>query len=309
MKYFCTHSDINYLAKGIALYRSLLATNTENFILYYLCLDDATYEKLLQLDLKGIEPVYLLSLELKDAELKNSRNNPASQYGNEYSQFCWTLTPYFIWYLLNNKIPKNESLLYCDADLYFYHNPFLIEQKCLSANASVGIHSHRFTSYEDSNPVGEFNAGAIWFKNDKEGKEISAAWKGWLLNPSNEYYEKYGTCGDQKYLDLFQKLWAPELTCVFDRNSNCAYAAPWTYEYQYLAGNMIKWQPDRKDERKEIQNLIFFHFSHFTPDFANNTYLAHETRSWEPEKRNADVRTLYDQYWQEIKAAQHLIGL
>ena len=47
------------------------------------------------------------------------------------------------------------------------------------------------------------------------------------MNPQNEYAAKYGTCGDQKYLDLFIPLFGSLHVCVFDREANIQYAAPW----------------------------------------------------------------------------------
>ena len=52
MKYnCCTLSDYNYLLKGLVLYDSLEKHNKEDFRLYYLCLDQKTYDKLKELNL------------------------------------------------------------------------------------------------------------------------------------------------------------------------------------------------------------------------------------------------------------------
>lgn len=48
MRYFCTLSDKNYLKKGVALINSLTRVSSEEFILYYLCLDSDTYSRVSQ---------------------------------------------------------------------------------------------------------------------------------------------------------------------------------------------------------------------------------------------------------------------
>lgn len=285
---YCTHSDKNYLAKGLALYRSLYTYN-QNLKLWYLCTDAYTFEKLIELSLPGIIPISLEQLEEFDSELSNSRNNPPSQFGDAYSQFCWTLTPYFTWWLLENKIEKDQELLYCDADLFFYNDPSVIANIC--SNYSIGIHQHRFTSYDiETNPVGEFNVGSVYFKSNLIGLSAAKKWKEWLLNPNNEYYGKYGTCGDQKYLDLFIPLWGRNV-CVFDKSA-IAHGAPWNFDrYKYINGNNVVFEGNN-------QTILFNHFSHFT--IRDGSWSSSDHGEWKPESGRDWVKDYYEKYYLEV---------
>ena len=51
MKNFCTLSDYNYLPLGLSLYESLKKTTKGGFNLYYLCLDDKTFDTLEKFDI------------------------------------------------------------------------------------------------------------------------------------------------------------------------------------------------------------------------------------------------------------------
>lgn len=278
---YCTHSDKNYLAKGLAMCYSITEKNKDARI-FYLCLDNETYNTIFEKGSRNIFPIPMEDLTVTDEkvlELKNSGHK--SNYGDAYSQFCWSLTPYFIWHLL--KLVQ-EDLLYCDADLYFYDNPEKIAEAC--KNKSVGIHSHGFSSYDpETNDVGEFNVGCLYFKNNETGKRIAEWWKNCLMNPQNEYAAKYGTCGDQKYLDLFIPLFGSLHVCVFDREANIQYAAPWNVK---------------------TNDLLFYHFSHFNTDF-NGNWSSSNKGEWQPEKDNPFIKQLYENYNQKVTEAHNLI--
>lgn len=298
MNYYCTHSDINYLAKGLALYNSILAKDPK-FKMFYLCTDDQSYKVLCKLGLPFLAPISLATIEKHDPALTRARSNPASLYGTQYSQFCWTLTPYFTNWLLEKELSNNDELLYCDADLYFYHSPQMIFDACTMH--SCGIHTHRFETYDpETNPVGEFNVGCVWFKNNEKGRLISSAWASWLLNPNNKYYEKYGTCGDQKYLDLFIPLFGEEHVTVFDRNNDhIAHAAPWNFT-RYTDFTPVHVKFNGKD-----QALLFNHFSHFVMN-NDGTWRSDDHGEWkqngEPiEKYHPQIGQWYANYAAELQ--------
>jgi len=296
MNYYCTHSDKNYLAKGIAMCKSILEKDV-NAVIYYLCLDDETYKGVLNYTKKefialSLVPVHIHSLEKFDKQLIELKNCKPSNYGTAYSQYCWALTPYLCWYLLHHELEEGNRLLYCDADLYFYKTPTLIFDAC--KHKSVGIHTHRFSSYDpETNDVGEFNVGCVYFKNDASGRKVSEFWKGCMLNPENQYAAKYGTCGDQKYLDLFIPLFGTENIAVFDRDTNpiIFHGAPWNFsEYDYNNG----------------VNLVFNHFSHFKTDF-NGNWSSSNHGEWAPENTHQKVKEFYINYNQKVTEANQLI--
>jgi hypothetical protein len=304
MNYFCTHSDKNYLEKGLTLYHSLKERTTQNFTLFYLCLDDQTHTTLLQLiassDLyKNIQPLKLEHIFTPQL-LHTVRNLPKSHYGDQYSQFCWALTPYFTNWLLCNKLPENTQLLYCDADIYFYHNPEVIFDVCSKYN--IGIHKHRFggTYNVETNDVGEYNVGCVYFKNNQEARNISTWWKNCLFNPHNQYYKQYGTCGDQKYLDLFIPLFNSndnENVCVFDEDLKIGHGAPWNFaQYGFPAWGTISYH-------NQEQPLVFNHFSHFRIIGVKDGVLEWASSlhgEWVPENIDDIVKKYYQHYSKEV---------
>ena len=66
-KNICTLSDQNYLIKGLALYHSLMDNTNIPFNLYYLCMDNFTYDFLIKENLPNIYPINISNLE-KDTD-------------------------------------------------------------------------------------------------------------------------------------------------------------------------------------------------------------------------------------------------
>lgn len=290
--HFCTLSDKKYFLQGLALYESL-CRHQKDFRLSWLCLDDDTYEFLNNAELENIFPVNLAELEANDKNLRKAKNNPASKYGSQYSQYCWALTPYFMHFLLSNDlIFYNEPLMYVDSDIAFYHSPKLIIDAM--GDKSIGIHSHRYGSKYDvlSNPVGEFNVGVVVLRNNATGRSCAEWWKDCLLQPNHRYYKIYGTCGDQKYLDLFEPLFGD--VCVFDQVGSVGYLAPWCVDnVRYLNdGNIVY--------KGHAQPAVFYHFSHFNYDLRQNTWRDSNKGEWNP-TRFAEVKKYYEDYFAGIK--------
>lgn len=276
---FCTIADKNYLTKALAMYQSL-CDNVDDFTLYFLAIDEYAYYNLIKLSLPNIKIFLLSNLEDNDIELQTAKDNPATKYGTQYSQYCWTLTPYFTNYVLSNFIESNEYLMYVDADIYFYNTPQIILDEM--KEKSVGIHTHRFTPPFKEVDTGWYNCGIVVFKNDFVGIEISNKWKSWLLNQNNEYFEKYGTCGDQKYLELFQRFCD---VCVFDEN--ILHGAPWCCN-------------DLKGK-----NILWYHFSHF--NYTDTEYKDNYKGEWKP-TAHSFIKPYYDNYFKVIQQKKKILN-
>lgn len=286
----CTICDHKYLHHGLALYSSLKKTCTNGFTLHWLCMDSVIHRSLQKLALSEVVLYSLDVMESIDPDLRKMKNNPASRYGDEHSQYCWALTPYFINYLLET---KEHSLLYCDADIFFYQNPQTIFG--VIGSGSVGIHTHRFSGMYQSHvkladgigtdiDVGWYNVGVMAFQNNIVSRNISQTWKSWLMKTNHCFYEQYGTCGDQKYLELFVPLFGKDNIYIFDQEGNICHKAPWCTD------------PCGSD-------ILFYHFSHFNYDLQANTWRDHNNVD-KPEWRPADnpaIRPLYEQYFETIK--------
>jgi len=65
---YATYFDVNYLVKGVAMIRSLLASDPGSSV-RVVCLDDDTFRLLARLDIPGLIPVRLAVLEAGDEAL------------------------------------------------------------------------------------------------------------------------------------------------------------------------------------------------------------------------------------------------
>lgn len=277
---FCTHCDINYLSKGLAMYQSL-KERCGKFTLYWLCNDDKTWEILIKLNHHDILPVKLSDLEASYTELRTAKNN--SNYGNAYEQYMWSLTPMWIDEVLRGFVHKNEWLFYIDADVYLFDDPQKIIDK--AGNRSICLHTHRFTPPYKDIDTGWYNVGLMGFKNDPVGRKISSKWLEWMRDPHNEYAKQYGTCGDQKYVECFFKETAESNIYVFDEDF--LHGAPWCCND--IAG----------------KDILMFHFSHFTR--TDTGYSDNVKGEWRP-TRHGNVKRIYDDYFEKIKEAEQLIA-
>ena len=276
---FCTHCDNNYFYKGLALYKSLTEQCPE-FTLHWLANDEDTFKQLERINLPNVKQYSLKKLEEENEDLRIAKTNPAGYYGTQWSQYCWSVTPYFINYILPSIQGK---LIYCDSDIYFYRSPQIILD--IVGDKSIGIHTHKFTPPFKDTHTGWYNVGVMVFENNAIGLEVSGKWKQWLLSTTHEYFAKYGTCGDQKYLDLFPELWKDDV-CIFDIE-NCDHMAPWCCS-------------------PIVKSPMFFHFSHFNIDIEKGTWKDSNNGEWNPAREpqinkyyhqyNLAIRSMYDRY-------------
>ena len=269
-------------------------------------MDKACYDALKELQhdnksitntLRNCVELYLLDdLEAADPLLEKAKGNPPSLYGTQYENYCWCLTPYFTNFILKI-IPQDEYLTYVDSDIFFYHSPKTILD--VIGSKSVGIHTHRFSGlYDDKLTTGWFNVGVVVFKNNSIGVGVSNFWKDAMLNTGNIYYKDYGTCGDQKYLNLFIPLWGKDNVCVFDEDSTtirCGHLAPWNCSHlKHPARHIII------NKHGHHEQVIFFHFSHFTLDETGNQWSDSINGEWKPAD-DPNIRKYYEDYFQTIQ--------
>lgn len=279
----CTLCDENYLLKGLAMRQSLIDLNVE-YKIFWLCLDLKTAEHLSRLQDPNIALFYLGDLEREDPQLEASKNNPPSRYGSQRDNYIWSLTPYFTHYILDKFIAFGHQLIYVDSDIYFYKSPQVILD--VMGNKCMAVHTHRFGPNRKKLDVGWYNVGVVVFANHGVGYNISKRWKRLVMDTTNEYYADYGTCGDQKYLELLVDT-AREHVCVFDEHPSISHRAPWCCD---------------EDDRP----VIFYHFSHFNYDLQNNTWKDSNHGEWKP-ANHRHIRPYYEQYFEKIKQVSKLI--
>lgn len=283
----CTLFDKNYMHKGIAMYQSLCETLMSDFVLYVLCIDDEVFDRLQKLNLPGIWLFQLSAIEKNDIELQVTKLLPPSNYGSQRDNYIWALAPYFINYVLTRYIEEGQQLMYVDSDIYFYESPEIIFEQ--AGGCPLALHTHRFSGdFNTNNDTGWFNVGVVVLSNYPKGREISRFWKKLVMSTNHEWYEKYGTCGDQKYLELIYLLNATE-TSIFDNEiPGFVHGAPWCCN------------------DLEGKNISFFHFSHFCHDLKNDTWKDSYKGEWNP-TQHSNIKTLYEEYFKAIKLAESII--
>ena len=237
MRNLCTLSDKNYVAQGKALIRSLRQTCSYPFTMYYLFLDEETFNALEGYD---VERVRLETVEASRGEITHYKQM------HPYNEYCWSLASTFCRYIFEKL--GVADILYIDSDIYFYQDLKIIEEE--QNNNSIGIIRHRHNT--SSSPDGEFNVGIIYFKNDEAGLACLRWWNDAILSGS---HPQLATCGDQKYLEYFITGYQDKVT-VLDKTF--AHGAPWNfrlyvYDNFHTNGTVIWGNIE--------QPLVFNHFS------------------------------------------------
>lgn len=241
---YCTYFDANYLVKGLALIESLTRWENAPFRLFVVCLDELTQSILENLDHPNVVPVPLQRIEQGDEALRLARSN------RSLVEYYWTLTPTVVLRLLE-EVPQGDSLIYIDADIFFYSSPEPIVSEF--GGHSVLIHGHRFpSSLKHLEVYGKYNVGLLCFRRDERGLEVLEWWR----DRCNEWcYSRIedGKFGDQLYLND----WPERFDGVRVLEHIGAGVAPWNHEqYTYL-----------KDIDGELlvngKQLVFYHFHSF----------------------------------------------
>ena len=123
MKYLVTLSDIKYIDKGLVLFDSLESTSNIDFKLYYLCLDDKTYNIIQNINNPKLIPYHANNI-IEDDEfkilMKSSKSIDDNMKGRpDYvSTYHYASAPYITYHLMKKfDLPE---LIYIDSDIKFY---------------------------------------------------------------------------------------------------------------------------------------------------------------------------------------------
>ena len=226
-----------HLFKLMAMYQTL-KVHCRDFRLFVLCVDQEAYTVLSKMNDEYMAPVNLMDIE--DEELLTAKLN------RNFREYCWTLKPFFLDYIMENK--RSYYYAHLDADLCFYSNPTFIFEE--NPQASVFLTHHRNSKMFESwyKKSGLFNTGFVGCQNDRIGQIAIKSWKeDCLARCSNETY------GDQRHVEK----WPHILENVHVVNTVGANAAMWNIQSYTVS----------ERNRMVILNeepLIFYHFSGFT---------------------------------------------
>ena len=242
-RYFCTYFDVNYLPRGLALFRSL-QRHCPGFELWVLCMDRISHEVLTDLQLTGLHAIALTDYEDGDEALLAAKR---SRTLIEYYFTCSPSLPLFIL----NRYPHVDLITYLDADLFFFADPQPLYEEL--GTRSIGIIGHRFPpNLRSRERYGIYNVGWVSFRRDDHALTCLGWWRDRCLEWCYDRCED-GRFADQKYLDD----WPTRFQGVGVLGHKGANLAPWNltnYRVHSHGGRVLV------DE----QPLVFFHFHGLT---------------------------------------------
>lgn len=303
MKYLVTLSDKKYVDKGLVLFDSLISLTDTPFKLYYLCLDDKTFNIINQVNDDRLVP-YQIDNIVNDVDFKKLSESSKiidDKINNKpvgFSTYHFASASYIIYHLIKKyDIPE---IIYIDSDIKFYGDFNILFD--VVKDKSIGIVLHRHNEFGCE--VGAYNVGIIYFRNDEPGIKCLKWWRDCLIDKDNPWAKKYGGCGDQKYLEAFGKLFGDENIKIFD--DDIGHGAPWNFRlYKYLGDNNIIWN-------NKQQKILFNHFSHFEQNYENNTYNIDREKEWNgclAPYLKGTIKEYYDDYFEHLKKIKDVYNL
>ncbi|MDB5600541.1 MAG: hypothetical protein JWN71_2585 [Xanthobacteraceae bacterium] len=237
---YCTLFDTRYTTRGLTMLSSLMPFLRDGDEIVVLAMDDGAARILGQ---SGYEALTVVRVDaLQDRELLDVRETRARR------EFCWTCTPAFTAWMVNNTA-NGDIVVYLDADLMFFADPRILLDE-LSDGGNILIHEHRYSSDKAhfASTNGRFNVGFVAFRVGDESRACVTRWRAQTierceLDPENGY------CGDQGYLDE----WPARYSGLRVMRNIGGGVAPWNVnQYQVRqngAGPTVDGEP-----------VVFFHY-------------------------------------------------
>jgi hypothetical protein len=194
--YYCAYFDHRYLAKGLAMIRSL-RRHLPGAQVWVLCLSGTAKQILEDMGEPGVKTISLAELEAGDAALAAAKAD-----GRSTVEYYFTLTPSLMRFVMR-QAPDAEMVTYLDGDLWFTANPGPLYDEM--GGASVLIIPHRFSEAQrHQERYGIYNVGWLTFRNDASGRACLEWWRDrnneWCFDRVDEVHGRF--C-DQRYLDYF----------------------------------------------------------------------------------------------------------
>jgi GT2 family glycosyltransferase/predicted O-methyltransferase YrrM/tetratricopeptide (TPR) repeat protein len=246
MRHYCTYFDRKYLTRGLALIESLRRTETSDWEIFVVCMDEMTRIVLRALALPNVQLLPVHEIEARDKELL------AVKPTRTVVEYYWTMTPTVILRILERNRAVNQ-LTYLDADLFFFSSPQPIFDEL--GSRSILIHEHRFSPAQAQlgSGNGKYNVGLLSFNRTATAFEALSWWRERCLEWCFARTEN-GKMGDQMYLND----WPGRFSNVAVLEHCGGGLGPWNHDqYRFRKdGNGLPWVNDVP--------VIFYHFHSFT---------------------------------------------
>jgi glycosyltransferase involved in cell wall biosynthesis len=237
---YCCYFDHRYLARGLAMIRSLRKWHSSATV-WVLCLSEECHRVLSELREPGVNLLRVADLELEYPALAEARTN------RSLIEFYFTCTPSLVRYVLD-KVAEGAVVTYVDGDLYFFSDPQPLFDEL--RGKSVSIIPHRFPrQLKHLEKYGLYNVGWMSFRNDASGQAVVRWWQ----DRCNEWcYDVLDgdRFADQKYLDRI----ATDFDGVVALTHRGANVAPWNLRSHKVSRAGVFILVDK------VWPLIFFHF-------------------------------------------------
>lgn len=188
---YCTILSKYRVYQGIVLYRSLLF-NTKRFKLYILCVDGESFDICTKMNLTNA--IIIRIIDLQNEQLISIKNQ------RELNEYCWTLKPYLIEYVLNHP-ESGICVTYVDADMCFFNDPSAIYKRNKEFDVMLSEHDYSNEYKGVEAYCGRYNSGFIVFRNVKNALKVLKWWQERCMEWCHDTLAE-GKFGDQKYLDL-----------------------------------------------------------------------------------------------------------
>ncbi|MCD4768771.1 MAG: hypothetical protein K8R35_01215 [Bacteroidales bacterium] len=240
-KHICTYFDKNFLARGLALYDSIIQFHND-FIFYVLTFDSETYEYLSGM---GYSNMILISNETYNEYFDTNPEN-----FDDKKQYYFSSTPNICLYILEN-FQTVDLLLYLDADVYLFNSLDPVYQEV--ENASIAYCPHRTHNIFNmlAKNHGKYNVGVNFFRNNELARNCLNGWKSecenWYKGTPGYHLDYFS---DQIFLDNWENNF-PGTMVITNIGVN---AAPWNAgRFRFQETNGVFFINDNP--------LIIFHFS------------------------------------------------
>jgi len=238
---YCTYFDSNYLARGLAMIRSLQSHEPKARVLVLAF--DETCARVLE-DVLGtavrVMPVGILHAH--DPELAALRGK-RSQWA-----FFATHKAALVKYILEG-VEAPDALTFLDADLWFFDD--LSAARLEIGEASIALSPHRFSERSRELAMyGTYNAGFIYWRNDPTGRRSAGDWRLECLDWCEEGVETDGRFMNQGYLNR----WPERYGGIHIIRNPGVNLAPWNLDNHVI---------EREGDRVTVDGtpLTCYHFS------------------------------------------------
>ena len=246
MRNFCTHFNIKYLSKAIALHESMEA-NIKDYHLFMFIFDDQSFIFLKEAKLPNVDLIYYKEFE-NDELLKIKTERSLKEY-------LWTVTPFTLTYVFNNF--KVDECTYIDADIYFFNDPSPVFKEVTKYNAIIT--EHRYHNINDQTFVsGRFCVQFNSFVRTESSIKVLNDWKNLVAEWCFDRQEN-GLFGDQMYLDT----WPTKYSDIHIAKHLGIGVAPWNILNYIEFENAPKVSAIHKASNQRTQ-IIFYHFHDLT---------------------------------------------